>query len=138
LLGWLGELHPEISKQLELKNPPIVFELYVKPSFSSELPVYKEISKFPFIRRDLALVVPDEISLAQIRESVSVSAGSALKELRVFDVYRGQGIEPGRKSVALGLILQETSRTLTDAEADSVVAAVVARLKIDLNATLRD
>jgi phenylalanyl-tRNA synthetase beta chain len=86
----------------------------------------------------LAIVVADEISLAQIRESVSVSAGSALQELRVFDIYRGQGIEPGRKSVALGLILQETSRTLTDAEADQVVAAVVARLKSDQDATIRD
>ena len=137
-LGWLGELHPEISSQLEIKNPPILFEIDYDSSFRSEIPVFKELSKFPSIRRDLAVVVADEISLAQIRESVSVSAGSALKELRVFDVYRGQGIEPGRKSVALGLILQETSRTLTDAEADAVVAAVVARLKSDQDATIRD
>jgi len=137
-LGWIGELHPEISSKLEIKNPPILFEIDFNLSFVSEVPVYKEISKFPAIRRDLAVVVADEISLAQIRESVSVSAGSALKELRVFDVYRGQGIEAGRKSVALGLILQETSRTLTDAEADAVVAAVVARLKTDQSATIRD
>jgi phenylalanyl-tRNA synthetase beta chain len=137
-LGWIGELHPELSSRLEMKNPPILFEIDYELSFTSQVPVYNEISRFPSIRRDLAIVVSDEISLAQIRESVSVSAGSALKELRVFDVYRGQGIEPGRKSVALGLILQETSRTLTDAEADSVVAAVVARLKSDQNATIRD
>jgi len=137
-LGWIGELHPEISSELEIKNPPILFEIDYDLSFISEVPVFKEISKFPAIRRDLAIVVADEISLAQIRESVSVSAGSALKELRVFDVYRGKGIEPGRKSVALGLILQETSRTLTDAEADAVVAAVVARLKTDQDATIRD
>jgi phenylalanyl-tRNA synthetase beta chain len=137
-LGWIGELHPHISSQLELKNPPILFELDFDSSFDSQLPQYKELSRFPTLRRDLAVVVADEISLAQIRESVSVSAGSALQELRVFDIYRGQGIEPGRKSVALGLILQETSRTLTDAEADQVVAAVVARLKSDQNATIRD
>jgi phenylalanyl-tRNA synthetase beta chain len=137
-LGWIGELHPHISSQLELKNPPILFEVDFDSSFSSQIPKYKDISRFPAIRRDLAIVVADEISLAQIRESVSVSAGSALQELRVFDIYRGQGIEPGRKSVALGLILQETSRTLTDAEADQVVAAVVARLKSDQNATIRD
>jgi phenylalanyl-tRNA synthetase beta chain len=138
MLGWIGELHPELSSKLEIKNPPILFEIDYESSFVSQVPVYNEISRFPSIRRDLAIVISDEISLAQIRESVSVSAGSALKELRVFDVYRGQGIEPGRKSVALGLILQETSRTLTDAEADSVVAAVVARLKSDQDATIRD
>ena len=137
-LGWIGELHPEISSKLEIKNSPILFEIDYVLSFVSQVPVFQEISKFPAIRRDLAIVVADEISLAQIRESVSVSAGSALKELRVFDVYRGRGIEPGRKSVALGLILQETSRTLTDAEADAVVAAVVARLKSDQDATIRD
>ena len=87
---------------------------------------------------DLALVVDEKLRLDQIRESVSVSAGAALKELRVFDVYRGSGVEPGRKSVALGLILQETSRTLTDGDADAVVAAVVARLEQDHNATIRD
>ena len=137
-LGWIGELHPEISSKLEIKNSPILFEIDYVLSFVSQVPVFQEISKFPAIRRDLAIVVADEISLAQIRESVSVSAGSALKELRVFDIYRGTGIEPGRKSVALGLILQETSRTLTDAEADAVVAAVVARLKTDQDATIRD
>jgi phenylalanyl-tRNA synthetase beta chain len=84
------------------------------------------------------LVVNETVRLDHIRESVSVSAGAALQELRVFDVYRGAGVEPGRKSVALGLILQETSRTLTDTDADAVVAAVVARVKQDHNATIRD
>ena len=136
--GWMGELHPEISRHLELKNPPILFELNYNISFASHLPVFTEMSVFPAIRRDLAIVVDEDVTLDQIRESVSVSAGSALKELRVFDVYRGAGIEPGRKSVALGLILQETSRTLTDADADSVVVAIVASLKQERNATIRD
>ncbi len=138
LAGWIGELHPELSKYLELKVAPIVFEIDYVSSFISHIPVYKEISKFPAIRRDLALVVDETVRLDQIRESVSVSAGAALQELRVFDVYRGAGVEPGRKSVALGLILQETSRTLTDTDADAVVSAVVARVKQDHNATIRD
>lgn len=137
-VGAIGELHPKISNILELKQAPILFELDYFGSFMSELPVYKEISKYPSVRRDIAIVVEERVTLDQIRESVSVSAGSALKELRVFDLYRGQGIEAGRKSVALGLILQETSRTLTDADADAVVGAVVARLKQDQGATIRD
>jgi phenylalanyl-tRNA synthetase beta chain len=137
-VGGIGEMHPKLSKLLELKFAPIIFELDYESSFNSELIVYKEISKFPTIRRDLAVVVEERVTLNQLRESVAVSGGSALKELRVFDIYRGSGVEPGRKSVALGLILQETSRTLTDADADAVVAAVVARVEQDHKATIRD
>jgi phenylalanyl-tRNA synthetase beta chain len=138
LTGWIGELHPHISKLIELKSAPVMFEIDYESSLSSEVTVYEEFSRFPAIRRDLALVVDEKLRLDQLRESVSVSAGATLKELRVFDVYRGPGVEPGRKSVALGLILQETSRTLTDGDADAVVAAVVARLEQDHNATIRD
>jgi phenylalanyl-tRNA synthetase beta chain len=137
-VGWIGEMHPKLSKSLELKVAPIIFEVDYESSFNSEVIVYKEISKFPAIRRDLALVLDEQVTLNQLRESVSVSAGGTLKELRIFDVYRGSGVEPGRKSVALGLILQETSRTLTDADADAVVAAVVARVTQDHKATIRD
>jgi phenylalanyl-tRNA synthetase beta chain len=137
-VGWIGELHPQVSKALELKIAPIIFEIDYESSFTSEVTVYKEISKFPTLRRDLAVVVEESVTLAQLRESVVVSAGSALRELRIFDVYRGPGVEAGRKSIALGLILQETSRTLTDADADAVVAAVVARVEQDHKATIRD
>jgi phenylalanyl-tRNA synthetase beta chain len=137
-VGWIGELHPRLSKLLELKLAPIVFEIDYESSFAAEVTVYKEVSKFPALRRDLAVVVAESVTLNQLRESVAVSAGSALRELRIFDVYRGQGVEAGRKSIALGLILQETSRTLTDADADAVVAAVVARVEQDHKATIRE
>jgi phenylalanyl-tRNA synthetase beta chain len=138
VLGLLGELHPELCRTLELKSAPVLFELDYAPSFSSELPVFHEVSRFPAIRRDLAVVVSDSVPIDKIRESVLSAAGERLVELRVFDIYRGKGIEPGAKSVALGLILQETSRTLTDTDADVMVAAVVARLKNDHNATIRE
>jgi len=137
-IGWIGELHPEICKTLELKSAPVLFELDYESSFESELPVFKALSRYPTIRRDLAIVLDEKVPLDEIRRSVSFAAKGMLTELRVFDIYRGKGIEPGRKSVALGLILQETSRTLTDADADSLVAAVVARLNKDHNATIRD
>ena len=86
----------------------------------------------------IALVVAENVTFADIQENVSVSASGLLRELRVFDVYRGPGIDFGRKSVALGLILQDSSRTLTDDDADAVVAAVVARLQQELSATIRD
>ncbi len=137
-LGWIGELHPALCRAFDLKQAPVLFELDYSSSFILQLPVYNEISRFPGIRRDLAIVVDEEVTLDEIRENVRISAAGMLHELRVFDIYRGKGIEAGRKSIALGLILQESSRTLTDADADGVMAAVVARLKNEQNATIRD
>jgi phenylalanyl-tRNA synthetase beta chain len=137
-VGWIGQLQPEIARKLELRDAPWLFEVAIDPSFSSEVPVFSEISKYPAIRRDLAVVVDESVTLDELRESVNLAAKGLLRELAVFDVYRGKGVEPGRKSIALGLILQETSRTLTDGEADAVVAAVIERVKGDLKAGIRE
>ncbi|MSQ92252.1 MAG: phenylalanine--tRNA ligase subunit beta [Gammaproteobacteria bacterium] len=136
-LGWLGQLHPETSRRLEIREPPWLFELGIDPSFQSEVPVFTDISRFPAIRRDLAVVIDEATTLDELKKAVNLAAKGLLRELNVFDVYRGTGVEPGRKSVALGLILQETSRTLTDVDADAVVAAVVALVKGDLKAAIR-
>jgi phenylalanyl-tRNA synthetase beta chain len=137
-VGWIGELHPDLVRKLDLKHAPTVFELDVVSSFDIQLPVFEDLSRFPQVRRDLAIVVAEDVNFESIRSHVAAAAGTALRELRLFDIYRGQGIEPGRKSVALGLILQERSRTLTDADGDAVVAAVVGRLRSELQATIRD
>jgi phenylalanyl-tRNA synthetase beta chain len=137
-VGWIGQLQPEVARRLEIREPPWMFEIAIDPSFRSEVPVFKEISKYPAIRRDLGVVVDEAVTLDELRESVNLAAKGLLRELHVFDVYRGKGVEPGRKSIALGLILQETSRTLTDGEADAVVAAVIERVKGDLKAGIRE
>jgi phenylalanyl-tRNA synthetase beta chain len=137
-IGWLGELHPHLTKALNLTNAMFLFELEIESAFMSKALQYKAISRFPSVRRDLAVVVDESVPLAVLQENVTVSASGLLSELRVFDVYRGPGVENGRKSIALGLILQDSSRTLTDVEADAVVAAVVARLRDVLSATIRD
>ncbi|MGH8129845.1 MAG: phenylalanine--tRNA ligase subunit beta, partial [Steroidobacteraceae bacterium] len=131
-VGWIGQLQPDIARRLEIREPPWIFELAIDPSFRVEVPVFSELSKFPAIRRDLGIVVDESVTLDELRESVNLAAKGLLRELNVFDVYRGRGVEPGRKSIALGLILQETSRTLTDGEADAVIAAVIERVKGDL------
>jgi phenylalanyl-tRNA synthetase beta chain len=136
--GWLGEIHPQTAKSLNLPSSAFLFELEVKVAFSAKLLQFHNISKFPSVRRDLAVVVDEGLPLAVLQENVTVSASGLLSELRVFDVYRGPGIESGRKSIALGLILQDSSRTLTDVDADAVVTAVVARLRDVLSATIRD
>jgi phenylalanyl-tRNA synthetase beta chain len=137
-IGWIGELHPQLVKAINLPEAAYLFELDMKLAFSSKPPQFKDISRFPSVRRDLAVVVDESVPLAVLRENVSVSASGLLRELRVFDVYRGPNIEIGRKSVALGLILQDSSRTLTDVDADAAVAGVVARLRDVLSATIRD
>ena len=137
-VGWIGEVHPRIVKALDLPNNTMVFELEVNSAFSSNALKFNKISKFPTIRRDLAIVVDESVPLAVLQENVTVSASGLLQELRVFDIYRGPGVESGRKSVALGLILQDSSRTLTDVDADAVVTAVVTRLRDELSAFIRD
>jgi phenylalanyl-tRNA synthetase beta chain len=137
-VGWVGELHPQLVRALGLNVTPLVFDLEIDQCFPSKVLKYKQISKFPSVRRDLAVVVEEGVSLANLQENVTVSASGLLTELRIFDVYRGPGIDSGRKSVALGLILQDSSRTLTDMDADAVVAAVIARLRDVLSATIRD
>jgi phenylalanyl-tRNA synthetase beta chain len=137
-VGLIGELHPQLVRSLGLNITPLLFELEMEPCFSSKILKYQHISKFPSVRRDLAVVVDESVSLAELQETVTVSASGLLTELRIFDVYRGPGIDSGRKSVALGLILQDSSRTLTDMDVDAVVTAVMARLRDVLSATIRD
>jgi phenylalanyl-tRNA synthetase beta chain len=137
-VGWLGEIHPQIIKALNLPVSGFLFELEVDTAFICKPLQFHKISKFPSVRRDLAIVVDESVPLAVLQENVTVSASGLLSELRVFDVYRGPSIESGRKSVALGLILQDSSRTLTDVDADAVVTNVVARLRDELSATIRD
>ena len=137
-IGWLGELHPQLIQALNFSNNAYVFELELELAFHANNLEFKEISKFPSLRRDLAIVADESVPLAVLRENVTVSASGLLRELRVFDVYRGPGIENGRKSIALGLILQDSSRTLTDVDADAVVTKIVARLRDGLSATIRD
>ena len=136
--GWLGELHPEVARALELSPAPFLFELELDITSEAAVPHAEELSRFPLVRRDLAVVVHEVTTFSQLRESVTVAASSLLRELKVFDVYRGRGIETGRKSVALGLILQDKSTTLTDADVDAVMTAVRERLQQDLKATFRD
>ena len=138
-VGWIGQLQPELARKLELRDAPWVFEIAIDPSFRSEVPVFSGDFEVP----------ADPSRPGGRRGGIGDSGRSCVKaliwpqkaccaNLRVFDVYRGKGVEAGRKSIALGLILQETSRTLTDGEADAVVAAVVERVKGDLKAGIRE
>ncbi len=137
-VGWIGRLHPELMRELELTYSAVVFEIETRSALAAVLPHYREISRFPSVRRDLAVVVAETVPVADLLAVIRAAAGGLLTDLVVFDIYRGQGIEPGCKSVAIGLNLQDVSRTLTDDESDAVVARVVTDLGRECQATIRD
>jgi phenylalanyl-tRNA synthetase beta chain len=102
------------------------------------VPRHGEISRFPAVRRDLAVIVAEDVTVQSLLDTVRAGAGALLTGLVVFDIYRGPGITEGFKSVAIGLNLQDLSRTLTDEETDAVVARVVADLGREHSAAIRD
>ena len=137
-IGWMGRIHPLLAGQLDLNPDTFVFELEFAALESGRLAQFKPISRFPSIRRDLAVVVDDDLGVAELQAAVEQAAGELLQALLIFDVYRGEGIETGRKSVAFGLILQDYSRTLTEQDIEAVVTQVTEQLGKKFGATLRD
>jgi phenylalanyl-tRNA synthetase beta chain len=136
-LGWIGQLHPRLQRALDLDVDAWGFELDLAPLLARPLPRARALSRFPSVRRDLAFVVPQGVAWAAVSATVEAASGPSLRELRLFDVYAGKGVESGFKSFAMALILQDESRTLTDRDVDAVVAAVTAALGQAHGATIR-
>ncbi|HJR68568.1 MAG TPA: phenylalanine--tRNA ligase subunit beta, partial [Gammaproteobacteria bacterium] len=136
-VGWLGVLHPEIMKRLDKKRAAVVFALQIERLAPARVPAFQRYSKFPSIRRDLAIVVGDEVTAEELTRAARIAVGEILREVVVFDVYRGKGVDSRRKSVGLGLILQDASRTLTDGDADQKMHSVMLSLEREFGATIR-
>ena len=137
VVGHVGALHPERARALGVEEDVYVFELDVAEIQSRPVPRAQPVSRFPSVRRDIAVVVPEAVSFAQIEACVRAAAGEGLAELLVFDQYSGENLGFGVKSLAIGLILQNSYRTLTDADADKTVAEAVAALTAECQAKLR-
>ena len=138
VIGAVGKLHPGLAKDFDLKRAVYLFELDAENALATVVPEARTISKYPAIRRDIAIVVDDEVSAEALTQAVAASAPDLIRDVRIFDIYKGDRIEAGLKSVAIGLILQETSRTLTDQDADTAMAAAITALKDKFAAYLRD
>jgi phenylalanyl-tRNA synthetase beta chain len=136
-VGYLGALHPQLARTLDLGADVHVLELTLEPLLARRLPLASPVPRFPAVRRDIAMDLPEEINWSQIEQTVRGSLGLRLQELRLFDRYSGKGVEAGRKSLAMGLILQDASRTLTDDDADRCVREAVAALEQTCKAKLR-
>ena len=137
-VGWIGELHPRLARQLEFNVAPLLFELDTATALAVRGQPYREVSRFPQVRRDLAIVVDEAVTFEMVRERVLATASSVLREVVLFDVYRGPGVESGRKSIALGLILQDKDRTLSDEDIDRLMGSVRGAVSSGLNASFRE
>lgn len=136
--GWLGLLHPQLKQVLGVTGDVILFELNSDAIATRLRPAFQASSKFPTIGRDLALVVDVELPADAVIMAIKEVAGERLKQLQLFDVYQGEGIDSGRKSLALGLTLQDTVQTLTDEQVDRLIKRILDHLDQKLGAKLRD
>ena len=138
IVGEIGAIHPEIQGKLDLAQPAYLFQLKMSVITTGKLPEFTELSKFPEVRRDLAILIDRSTPAERVLDRVRATAGSYLRNLRLFDIYEGKGIDPKRKSLALGLTFQHPSRTLTEDEINLTVNAVVGELEQHFGATLRN
>ncbi|RMG27919.1 MAG: phenylalanine--tRNA ligase subunit beta [Gammaproteobacteria bacterium] len=136
-VGWLGTLHPRLAQVLDLPEDVQLFEVQAEALRQARVPAFTPLSRYPSIRRDLALLLAEDTPAEAVLAVVREAAGPLLQSVFPFDVYRGEGVEKGRKSMALGLILQDPSRTLTDEDVASVLQDVLTALRERLGATIR-
>jgi phenylalanyl-tRNA synthetase beta chain len=136
-VGWIGELHPRWQEKYGLPAAPVVFELDLVPVAEGLVPSYQAVSPFPVVRRDLSAEFDEATRHDRIIATLRGAAAPIVREIGLFDVFRGEGVGEGKKSLAFRVLLQDTEKTLTDAEVDSAVAALRHVLQQQFNAKLR-
>jgi len=136
-IGFIGRLHPTLQHQYGLTADVFVFELNLDTALDAELPAFKTVSRFPSIRRDLSVLVQEELDVASLIGAVSDKLGAALKTVVIFDVYHGSGVAKGRKSVSLSLVLQHQDKTMTDNQAEQLAQLALSTLEQEFGAELR-
>jgi phenylalanyl-tRNA synthetase beta chain len=135
--GWLGELHPRLVRHFGLPKAPVVFELAVKALVALPMPAGKPVSRLPIVRRDLGLVVDEAVPVQALLDALSDAKPPHVEAIRLFDVYRGHGLTEGKKSLAILVLMQDTSRTLTDADIAATESCLLAAAREKFGATLR-
>lgn len=136
-IGWIGALHPKWAQQYDLPQAPMLFELALSAVLASHLPKCSEISKFQPNRRDIAVIVDENVEYAAMLADLRESAPEQVTELAIFDLYSGKGIDYGKKSIAIKILLQDTQKTMTDSEVDGVVTRLTQVLSDRFGAKLR-
>jgi len=128
-IGWIGELHPQWQQQHDLPQAVVWFEVELAALTQDNVPKAKEISRFPPVRRDLAVLVDESVAVHSLIAAMEAEKAPNVVELALFDLYRGKGVEQGKKSLAFRVLLQDTQKTLTDNEIEENVARLVAALQ---------
>jgi phenylalanyl-tRNA synthetase beta chain len=135
--GWLGELHPRLVRHFELPHAPVLFEVDMAPLLRRPFPAAQAVSRLPVARRDFAVVVDEALPAASVVAALESAKLPKVTAIRIFDVYRGAGLTDGKKSLAILVLMQDTERTLTDAEIDATMAALVQITTERFGASLR-
>ena len=138
LVGYVGALHPELERKLGLNGRTLIFELLLAEISTQKIPEASDISRFPANRRDIAVIVKEDINAKNVLQLIEKVGGNLLFDLKLFDVYRGNGIDEGFKSLAIGLFMQNREKTLEEKDINQVVDRVVEALTSELHASLRD
>jgi phenylalanyl-tRNA synthetase beta chain len=136
-VGWLGELHPRLQHKYELPGPAMLFELEAEALLAAPLPVFREVSRLPAVQRDLAVLVDASLPASDMVAALRSELPAIVESVEVFDVYRGKGMEKSQRSLAFRILMQDTRRTLTDVEADEVMALATSLLERRFGAQLR-
>jgi phenylalanyl-tRNA synthetase beta chain len=137
VIGYMGALHPAVAAKLDVPGSVYVCELALEPVLEAAIPAFHELSRYPEVRRDLAVIVDKTVPAQELLGNVRSVAGTYLTDLTLFDVYEGKGIDPKRKSLALGLTFRDQSRTLSDEDVNQAVQQVIDSLEKNYNAELR-
>lgn len=137
VIGYLGAIHPKLQKYMDLNGPVYMFELCLNEAVQGSIPRFTEVSKYPEVRRDLAIVIDQQIPFESVRSEVIAHAGEDLVNVALFDVYAGENLGEGLKSLGLALIWQRTDRTLNDAEINEAFESIVSALNKKFGANIR-
>jgi phenylalanyl-tRNA synthetase beta chain len=136
-VGLVGELHPALQQKYELPSAPVLFELDTGPLLEGAAPRFRGVSRMPIVRRDQAMVFDEKVPAGAVLEAVRGVVPPFVRDVQVFDMYRGKGVDPGKKSLALRIVMQDTDRTLTDSEVESVMASIREQLQQQFGARPR-
>jgi len=139
MLGYMGQIHPLVAENYGLDCEAYCVEIDFTKLFTLQLPdpTYTPLPKYPAVSRDLSLICAESVTVADVEAVITAAAGKLLRNVKLFDIYRGVGVPEGKKSMAFSLELRADDRTLTDADSEGVVSKVLAALQEKLNAVLR-
>ncbi len=138
VVGWLGKLHPKWQQHYDLPKSAYLFEIEAAEIVNRDLPTYQEVSKLLPVRRDIAVVIDENIAAGHVLNCINQANIPLVSEVALFDLYQGKGVAENKKSLALSVLMHDTQKTLTDSDADTTMANLLQLLQNEFRAELRN